>query len=902
MGDEILRYSIEANLKDFNTKMDELQKSIKDLGDTSSDSFGKAGTSFETMTASFLSAEAIQKVFEKLNDFVKECTKSFDDNIVTLAQLRQMLGDAATEELEAYAKAQAGVTRYSKEEILASEKILATHHLNKEEILKLMPVILDYGTKVGSATQTAQSFSYAIEYQTTRGLRPFGIEVDKTGSKQAIFNELFKQGQGAIKGQAEEMAKLGMGPAVVLTNKMHEMQEEIGGKLIPYVIKLEEAFKDKVLPVIEDFINHLDEWLPRIKTAGEILLVVFGVQKMAAVAGGLTAIATALSGIAVAGEAAAASQGLLKVASMLGIGGGVVGLAVGGTALVTAGAYYGVKSIADSGERANDAQQSARTRLFETAVQQGHKDEILAQYKQFNELIAQAQEELKKGYQPGEDKFAKLKEQADVIAKALHQNYGLDLNDEGGGRQRSLELINSLTQPTASGKKVGAYDPNDPRTWGSGKDRVAPGSAPGLDDKTKAGPPKESHLFEQQLKQQENALKEAVDKIEAEYKRAEAAGTLSNRAIIDSFEQRKRKIEAATKKEAAEIRAKAADEKDPEKKLALENKAKDLEIAAAKEILDLDLKKGKALKDLADLKEHMLGLDQKAAELVKKSQIEADAAGHKKGSPLDNYVAENMAPIKLQHQSEVNDLDKMIADKKEKNQNYRDLELAKIKLLENQKRSEEEYTAKFEDELRIKKLEQTSMMIGQIGEAANSLNDALGNQSIELFRIGQAASIAQVFFNTSIAIMKALAEMGPVAGPIEAAIIGIMGAAQVAKIVSQKPPEKPKEKFTAERGGIAYGPDHAAGGFDINIQGGESVLNRMATRALGPAAIHALNAGRFQGSPGGGVASKIEPKNTIVNFMDETLFKRYMASPEGKRAIVNTIGDQAFEVNGALSR
>ena len=45
---------------------------------------------------------------------------------------------------------------------------------------------------------------------------------------------------------------------------------------------------------------------------------------------------------------------------------------------------------------------------------------------------------------------------------------------------------------------------------------------------------------------------------------------------------------------------------------------------------------------------------------------------------------------------------------------------------------------------------------------------------------------SQIVADTSVAIMKAIAELGPIAGPIAASLMGITGAAQLASAVAER--------------------------------------------------------------------------------------------------------------------
>jgi len=60
--------------------------------------------------------------------------------------------------------------------------------------------------------------------------------------------------------------------------------------------------------------------------------------------------------------------------------------------------------------------------------------------------------------------------------------------------------------------------------------------------------------------------------------------------------------------------------------------------------------------------------------------------------------------------------------------------------------------------------------------------------ALAMHRTSQAAGIANVAIATSVAIMKALGQLGPVAGAIAGVAIGVTGAAQIAAIASQPAP------------------------------------------------------------------------------------------------------------------
>jgi hypothetical protein len=109
-----------------------------------------------------------------------------------------------------------------------------------------------------------------------------------------------------------------------------------------------------------------------------------------------------------------------------------------------------------------------------------------------------------------------------------------------------------------------------------------------------------------------------------------------------------------------------------------------------------------------------------------------------------------------------------------------------------------------------------------------------------LFAIQKASAITSIVIDTATAIMRALAELGPVAGGIASGFITATGIAQVATVASQKPP--------FHTGGIIPAAPGKQG-VQINALPGEAVLNRDATAGLGAEGVADLNSGRGGDKP-----------------------------------------------------
>ena len=132
------------------------------------------------------------------------------------------------------------------------------------------------------------------------------------------------------------------------------------------------------------------------------------------------------------------------------------------------------------------------------------------------------------------------------------------------------------------------------------------------------------------------------------------------------------------------------------------------------------------------------------------------------------------------------------------------------------------------------------------------------------FRVEQAMNIVHAIMNTSEAVTKALPNV-----PL-AVLVGILGAAEVAMIASQKAPV-----MQMAQGGLVGGRLHSQGGTMIEAERGEFVMRRSAVDTLGIETLNRLNEGGTAGS-------------IVINFSGNVLSDDYIedeAIPKIKEAL-----------------
>lgn len=115
-----------------------------------------------------------------------------------------------------------------------------------------------------------------------------------------------------------------------------------------------------------------------------------------------------------------------------------------------------------------------------------------------------------------------------------------------------------------------------------------------------------------------------------------------------------------------------------------------------------------------------------------------------------------------------------------------------------------------------------------IVESAKGGSKAQQQAALVAFRVNQVAGSASVGINTAVAITKALADLGPVGGAVAGVGIAATGAAQVAAIWGQEPPQ------VKHGGGGIHGAAYDAPD-ETNVRGleGEFMLTRQGVRNAG---------------------------------------------------------------------
>ena len=724
-----LKIAIEASLKDFSSKMGEFESVLKGTEDATKSTKNSFGELTLSMAAGMLAAQAAARVFSELKNAVVEGVKGADDEILAMIRLKAAIGSGAEAVLK-YAEAREKSTRFAHDDTLAAADSLTIHKLNREEIEKLLPVIEDFAARKGrSAVDTAEAFGRAIEYGTMRGLRPYGIEVEKNGSQQQIFNALLKAGEGNVKGMAEQMGQAGLGPQKIFMNQLHSIGEEFGNKIIPYISDI-------------------------VKNIGPGLLSFF--EKLSSV------VDKALQGI---------------------------------------GAFAKHMGYIAGGMDFDDA-------LIRVRAESGY--------------------------------------------------YNKGTAEENTPAAQRLPAMKSLT-PSGTSSKLGTTP------LGGAKEK------------------KDSPIIEKEFAYIDAQLTEYKDQITLGLAYIESAYKQSNISIKDYYDQRAIMIKEEGGKEEQALRTKASLEVNAVKQRELLTQADHTALETKVKLVKLQDEENDTLKKQTELQQKieqlktLMGTQQEGvSEAGVKDPVKAlEQRQAKELRVMQTTLAEYLKLAKKSGQTDV-EIEK---------------ETSKQKMAIRQKEQQDSM-------LLEQARQQSNLLLAQqtansIATLANDMYEATGKKNQALWEVSKQASAISAVINGALGLTKCIADMGMPWGAILGALALGIGITEAA-IIEQK--QYPK----AAAGGIIYGPSHSAGGVNINMEGGEGIINAAATRQYGARAIHAINAGLASVSPGGGPAGAGGTTVHITNLQDPRLIDRHMATAEGKASYLNFMGQNKTAIRAKL--
>lgn len=206
--------------------------------------------------------------------------KAFDEQIKAETSLRTALGNNAEAfaNLAEQARELQKVTIFGDEATLQAQSFLAQLGLNEQAILRLTPLIQDFATAQGIQLTDAAKLVAKSVGSSTNALSRYGITIEGAVGEQERLQSAVDALTVAFGGQAEAIAKEGLGPLQQLKNELGDVSEKFGEIILEFIDPLTKGLQ-KVSKALS---NLTEEQKKNIIKYGAIvaavgpLLIVFG--------------------------------------------------------------------------------------------------------------------------------------------------------------------------------------------------------------------------------------------------------------------------------------------------------------------------------------------------------------------------------------------------------------------------------------------------------------------------------------------------------------------------------------------------------------------------------------------------------------------------------------------------
>lgn len=469
------------------------------------------------------------------------------------------------------------------------------------------------------------------------------------------------------------------------------------------------------------------------------------------------------------------------------------------------------------------------------------KAELTENDKETNDELAKAEAELYGARQAYNEKTRDIYSQLAEARNSLKATTTAAAKAEADAEKKATAEVQKTLKARLSGIKTLIQDAQKADTEAQVKE-ITDQYRKAIDDLSKLSKPIKTEGMTQE--EYDELLKQYED---YESRRAEIAGQLE-KALQDKVAKiRKEGQDKAIKesndaisKEYAERLAKASE--NDRKRLTLENEVLQKQIEARKKAgADTYNEEAKLQANLRTLRQLDLNTElieneknARAVFEIRRAYLEAELAAVGDNADKEADIRKQLADLQTQewqrqidqfsqYSSKVQELlssfNSILSGLDERRtqeieQKYSDQETALANSLEQGLITQEEYNAR-----QVKADKEKEKELAKI-ERQKAIRD-------------RVASLFKIAIDTATGIMQSVASSPLTGGLPWSAIVGAIGAAQVAAVLAQPLPQ-------AAKGRYVQGPSHANGGVQLEVEGGEAVINKRSTSMFLPL-LSALN-------------------------------------------------------------
>jgi len=186
-----------------------------------------------------LIADSVKKFGSEILRFSYDCVKAYGENEQAVARLETALKNQGLEtkliskDLQAYAGELQKTTQYADETSMEMMALLTTFGLTGDEMKKTLKSSMDLSTGLGIDLRAATMMLGKAAMGETGTLARYGIVIGDNVPKAQRFEEVLRQVNDRFGGATAANMQTVIGKIQSLTNRMDDLKEQVGKRLVP---------------------------------------------------------------------------------------------------------------------------------------------------------------------------------------------------------------------------------------------------------------------------------------------------------------------------------------------------------------------------------------------------------------------------------------------------------------------------------------------------------------------------------------------------------------------------------------------------------------------------------------------------------------------------------------------
>lgn len=236
MATEEILLKYKADITDLQAKVGAIEARLKktssqfvDTGNVIDKSFAKIGDGFKNLAAGFAAGFAVERVIAfgkasfdafaqaekqaKLLQFAVGVNGGLQEDFQNLVDQSDELQD---------------ISIFSDDDIQKAQTMALQFGLTADQVEKLIPIVADFASATGQSLQGALEAVLRGTEGVGRGLKLYGVEIDKNLTKQEQLANITEQLTEKFEGQAEVVGQTAFGSIEKLNNKIDDFKETVG--------------------------------------------------------------------------------------------------------------------------------------------------------------------------------------------------------------------------------------------------------------------------------------------------------------------------------------------------------------------------------------------------------------------------------------------------------------------------------------------------------------------------------------------------------------------------------------------------------------------------------------------------------------------------------------------------